>query len=103
MQLMSHFAPLVIRNRANAKDPPYEEVVPPEKLRRYSADLSALGAFFKPNQLMANFISRELARGKIQVPRYTPYIVADVSVTPWPVPAAEHTMAIAKWSNNRQA
>ena len=31
------------------------------------------------------------------------YIVADVSVAPWPVPAAEHTLAIAKGPNNRQA
>ena len=52
---------------------------------------------------MANFIGRELARGKIQAPSYTPYIVAEVSVPPWPVPAAEHTLAIAKWPNNRQA
>ena len=63
MRLLSHFAPLVVRNRSNAKDPPYEEVVLPGKLRRYSADISALGAFLKPNQLMANFISRELAMG----------------------------------------
>ena len=82
MQHLSHFAPLFVRNRANAKDPPYEEVAPPEKLRRYAADLSALGAFSKPNQLVANFVSRELARGEVQVPSYTPYIVADVSATP---------------------
>ena len=74
MQLLSHFAPLVVRNRANANDPPHEEVAPPEKLRRYSADLCALGAFFKPNQLMDNFVSRGLAMWKIQAPSYTPYI-----------------------------
>ena len=28
--------------------------------------------------------------------------MADVSVAPWPVPAAEHTLAITKWPNNRQ-
>ena len=103
MQLLSHFTPLVARNRANAKDPPYEEIVLPGKLRRYSADPSASRAFFNLNQLMANFISRELARGEIHLPSYTPYIAADVSVAPWLVPAAEHTLAIAKWPNNRQA
>ena len=103
MQLLSHFAPLVARNRANAKGPPYEEIALPGKLRRYSADLSALGAFFKPNQMMANFISLELSRGKIQVPSYAPYIMDDVSVAPRPVPAAEHALAITKWPNNRQA
>ena len=61
-------------------DPRYGEIVPPAKLRRYSAELAAPGDLFKPNHLMSNFISRELARGKAQVTGYTPYIVADVSV-----------------------
>ena len=59
---MSHFAPLVSRSRANANGPPYEEIVRPGDLRRYSDDLSALGAFFKPDHMADNFISRELAR-----------------------------------------
>ena len=70
------------RSRANAKDPPYEEIVLPAKLRRYSADLSAIGACFKPDQLMANCISLELAIGKGKAPIYTPYIAADVSAPP---------------------
>ena len=50
---------------------------------------------------MANYVSKELAKGRMQVPAYTPYIVADVTAAPWPVPTAEHTSAIAKWKGGR--
>ena len=79
MHLVAHFAPMRTRSRANSKDPPYEEIVLPEKLRRYSPDLPALGASCIPNQLRDNFASRELVRGKAHGPRYTPDIAADVS------------------------
>ena len=52
---------------------------------------------------MANYVSRELARGKCQTPSYTPYIVADFPAAPWPPPSAEHTAAITKWTSNKQA
>ena len=68
LQLLSHFSPHLLKPRANAKDPPFEEAVLPEKLKAYKADLSHLGAFLKPNQLMANYISKELARGKRRCP-----------------------------------
>ena len=103
LQLLSHFSPQLLKPRANAKDPPFEEAVLPEKLKAYRADLSQLGAFLKPNQLMANFISKELAKGKAQVPSYVPYIVADVSAVPWPVQSAEHTAAATAWKAKRQA
>ena len=102
MQLLSYFPPGRPQSRQR-EWPSLRRNCPPRKLRRYSSYLSALGSFFKPNQLMANFISRELARGEIHVPGYTPYIAADVSVPHWPVPASAHTLAITKWSNNRQA
>ena len=70
------------------------------KLPRYSDDLSSTGAFCNPNQLAANFISRELSIGKAHVPIHTPYIVADVASDSWPVPAAEHSMDITKWPSN---
>ena len=103
LQLLSHFSPQLLKPRANAKDPPFEEAVLPEKLKDYKVDLSQLGAFLKPNQLMANYISKELAKGKAQVPSYVPYIVVDVSVAPWPVQSAEHTSAATRWKGNRQA
>ena len=59
MQLLSHFAP-VQKQRVNPKDPTFEEVVLPVKLKDYKADFSCLGAFLKPNQVMANYVSKEL-------------------------------------------
>ena len=68
IQLLAHLSPQRLNPRNNAKDPIYEEDVLHERLKAYTADLSALGAFFRPNQLMANYVSRELARGKQQTP-----------------------------------
>ena len=51
---------------------------------------------------MENYSSRELARGKCQTPSYAPYIAAGVSASPWPVPSAEHTAAVANWKPNNQ-
>ena len=103
MQLLEHFKPQLLKSKANAKDPLFEEVVIPDRLKNFRADFSLLGAFLKPNQLMANFVSRELARGKCQTPPYFPYIAPDISIDPWPVPSAEHTTAVAKWKANKQA
>ena len=58
-QLLSHFAP-VQRQRANPKDPTFEEVVLPAKLKGYKADFSCLGGFRRPNQGMSNYVSKEL-------------------------------------------
>ena len=73
-QLLSHFSPQLAEQRTISKDPMFEEVVLPERLRAYTADLSSLGALLKPNQPMANYVSRELARGEMQNPSYAPYI-----------------------------
>ena len=58
-QLLSHFAP-VQKQRVNPKDPTFEEVVLPAKLRGYKADFSCLGGFRRPNQGMSNYVSKEL-------------------------------------------
>ena len=42
-----------------------------------------------------------MAKGRLQAPAYTPYIVADVTAAPWPVSSAEHTAALAKWKVGR--
>lgn len=62
-----------------------------------------MGAFLTPNRRMANYVSRELARGRFQTPSYNPYIAAGTSASPWPVPAADHTNALAKWKDDKQA
>ena len=57
MQLLAHFAP-VQKRRVNPKGPTFEEVVLPAKLRGYKADFICLGGFIKPNQTMANYVSK---------------------------------------------
>ena len=103
MQLFSHFAPVVARQRLNAKDPSFEELAIPKKLARYTSNLSGMGGYLKPNQPMVNYISKEIAVGKLKAPSYTPYIVPNPAEAPWPVPSAEHRTAVAKWTTNRQA
>ena len=103
MQLFSHFEPITAKQRSNIKDPAFEEIVLPRKLASYSADLRGLGGFLKPNQPMVNYVSRELALGKLKVPSYTPYIVPNIAEVPWPAPTAEHKAATLKWNSNRQA
>ena len=68
MQLLSHFSPQMVKPSNNAKGPAYEEVLLPGKLKAYTADLSDLGAFFRPNKLMANYVILEMARGKQKAP-----------------------------------
>ena len=67
-QLFSHFAPTLLKQRANLKGPPFEEVVLPVKLQNYIADISSLGGFLIPNQLMANYVSKEPAKEKSRFP-----------------------------------
>ena len=43
-----------------------------------------------------------VAKGRLQVPTYTPYIVADVTAVPWPVGTAEHTAALAGWRAGKE-
>ena len=66
MQLLAHFAP-VQKQRVSPKDPTIEEVVLPAKLQAYKADFSCLGGSLKPNQTMANYVSKELILGKLHL------------------------------------
>ena len=50
---------------------------------------------------MANYVSKEPAKARLQAPAYTPYIVADATAAPSPVPTADHTNAIDKWKGGR--
>ena len=100
---LSHFSHHIAKSRANANDPLFGDIVLPAKLRNFADDLSPMGAFLKPNHLMANYGSRELARGNCQKPSHTPYIVSDLSAAPWPVFSADHAAALAKWAANNHA
>ena len=100
--LLSHFSPHLSQPRSDAKDPVLEEVALPEKLKSYTSDLSAIGAFARPNQLMSNYISRELVRGGRKTPIYTPFIATDLAEAPGPAPTAEHTATHTRWKGLRQ-
>ena len=65
LQILAHFPPRQLRARPNAKDPPYEELVIPDRLRVFEASLSGIGSLPKPTQEMANYISLGLDRGRI--------------------------------------
>ena len=105
--LLSHFSPHVVKRRGNSKDPLLGEFGRPGEIRNFFADLSPPRAFLKPHQVMANYVSRGLSRGKCRKPSYTPYIAADMSDAPWPGSAADHTAdhtaALAKWKANKKA
>ena len=45
MQLLEHFRPQLLKSKANAKDPLFEEVVIPARLRNFRADFSPAGGF----------------------------------------------------------
>lgn len=100
LQILGHFPARQLLIRPNAKDPAFEELVIPERLREFKVDLSSIGAFLKPTQEMANYISLELARGRSKVPAYTPFIVPDVTAAPWAVQSKEHEAAFSRWRNN---
>lgn len=102
MQLLAHYAPQVVKPRANAKGPLAEEVVLRERLRGYSADRASLGAFFKINPMMATYASNELARGRLQVPVYTPFVVPEITQSPWPARMADPSAAIIRRKVNRR-
>ena len=70
-QLSNHFTRQLAKHRPNAQAPHLEEAVIPERLRPYTAYFPSFAGCFKPNQLMANHISKDLARGRLQVPGYT--------------------------------
>ena len=55
-----------------------------------------MGAFLKPNHLMGNYVTRELARGERQTPSYAPYTVADLPDAPLPVFVANRATSSPK-------
>ena len=52
---------------------------------------------------MVNYVSQELALGKLMVPSYTPNSAPNIAEVPWPAPSADRKAAMTMWSSNRQA
>ena len=91
-QILGRFPPRQLHARPNAKDPAYEELVIPERLREFTVSLGGIIGLLKPTQEMANYISLGLSRGRNKVPAYTPFIVPGVSDAPWSVASQEHML-----------
>ena len=104
LQIIGHFPPRQLQVRPSAKDPAYEELVIPERLREFAVSHSGISgirkpdvlSFYLPNfchrwkllsitQAIANYIRSELARGRNKVPAYTPFIVPEASAAPWAI------------------
>ena len=48
LQIIGHFPPRILQARPNAKDPAYEELVIPERLRDFKVDFSSITGLLKP-------------------------------------------------------
>ena len=48
LQILGHFPPRIPLARPNAKDPAYEELVIPERLKDFKVDLGAVSGLLKP-------------------------------------------------------
>ena len=62
LQILGHFPPRLLQARPNAKDPAYEELVIPERLKDFKVDLSAVSGLLKP--FLKSSPSPILAKGK---------------------------------------
>ena len=67
LQILGHFPPRILQARPNAKDPAYEELVIPERLRDFRVDLSSIAGLLKP---VSNFPLLSIER-KGKSPLYT--------------------------------
>ena len=48
LQILGHFPPRMLQARPSAKDPAYEELVIPERLKDFKVDLSTIAGLLKP-------------------------------------------------------
>ena len=107
MHLLMHLSRNSIRFRpisgANATGPDFDEIALPRKLDGYTADLRRIGSFLQPIRPIVNYVSRELAIGKLIAPIYTPYIAPNLADVHFPVPPTANKADMAKWISNRQA
>ena len=57
------------------KETKFEEIVIPNRMRRWAADLSGLSAFFVPDQEMANVFAKEFDEATRKDPPFIPFAV----------------------------
>ena len=89
-------------SQTKEKDVKFEEPVIPNRLRRWTADLSQISAFLIPDQEMANVFAREFHLAEKKDPPFIPLVVPDLSKKPWCVPLASHERANKSWKDSVQ-
>ena len=90
--------PPAVKNR-NTKNPEFEEICLPVRRKSLAVNLEQLSGWLRPDQLMVNAISAELAKALATSPAYTPFVVLDVSKKPWVPGAADHVKAVESCSS----
>ena len=80
----------------------FEEIVIPNQMKRWTADLSKLSAFLIPDQEMTNVFSKEFAEASKKDPPFIPFVLPKLSEKPWMVPLQSHERAAKYWRENIQ-
>ena len=78
----------------------YTEIDIPHALAALSPSLAALSGSFRPDQMMCNWIAREMAKGSAKIPSYAPYLVPKLCSPPWMPGRADHSTSLEGWRKN---
>ena len=87
-------------SRDPKREPPYEEIVIPQKMERWAVDLSSLVGLLVPDQDMTNVFSKEFYEASKKEPPFTPFVVPKFEVKPWMAPLQSHERAAKYWREN---
>ena len=100
LKIFSWFEP---NGRGRADNIPFNEVCIGERMKKWTMNLSRIGACIEPDQDMVNFFSAQLEVGRTARPPMSPYVTADSLATyPW-LPADDpHAKALVKWRNGQK-
>ena len=89
--------PPAAKNR-NAKNPEFEEICIPARMKSLALNFEQLRGRLRPDQQMANAISAELARALATTPTYTPFVTVELVKKPWAPNSADHVKAVESWA-----
>ena len=76
----------------------FTELDIPRAIESYSPNLSPPISFFLPGQEMANWANKEVAKAKSNDRPFRPYLVPNLTETPWMPPECDHTASRTKWA-----
>ena len=90
--------------KVSEKNMRFTELDIPKALEKYAPPLSALSAFFLPDQDQVNFVRKEIAIAASKDPPYVPYLIPKLTEAPWLPSDSEHSSARKWWvANSKQA